>query len=74
MNRFSGESAEQQGQARNLRVAGSHNEALGMTLLRGRAIERGDIKRAEANVMRHKAFADAFFPGQDPIGFPRKTR
>ena len=35
-----------------------------MTLLRGRAIERGDIKRAEANVMRHKAFADAFFPGR----------
>ncbi len=49
-------------------IGGSFNEAIGMPLLRGRAIERGDIDRAEPNVVVNKAFADAYFPGQDPIG------
>jgi putative ABC transport system permease protein len=49
-------------------IGGSHDEAMGMKLLRGRAIERGDIERGEPNVVVNKAFADALFPGQDPIG------
>ncbi len=49
-------------------IGGSFNEALGMTLLRGRTIERGDIDRGEPNVVVNKAFADAYFPGQDAIG------
>lgn len=39
-----------------------------MRLLRGRTIDRGDVERREAVVVVNKALADAFFPGQDPIG------
>jgi putative ABC transport system permease protein len=49
-------------------IGGSYNEAMGMTLLRGRTIDRGDIDRGETNVVVNKAFADAYFPGADPIG------
>ncbi len=49
-------------------VGGSYNDVMGMKLLRGRTIDRGDIVRAEPNVVVDKALADAYFPGQDPIG------
>jgi len=49
-------------------VGHSFHDALGMRLLRGRALDRGDIERGEANVVVNKALADAYFPGQDPIG------
>lgn len=49
-------------------IGGSYNDAMGMTLLRGRTIDRGDVDRGEPNVVVNKAFADAYFPGQDPMG------
>jgi putative ABC transport system permease protein len=49
-------------------VGGDYFEAMGMRLLRGRMIDRGDIEREEPNVVVNKAFADMFFPGGDPIG------
>jgi predicted lysophospholipase L1 biosynthesis ABC-type transport system permease subunit len=39
-----------------------------MGLLRGRTIDRGDVERREPIVVVNKALADAFFPGQDPVG------
>jgi putative ABC transport system permease protein len=39
-----------------------------MRLLRGRSIDRGDVERGERIVVVDEAFANAFFPGRDPIG------
>ena len=39
-----------------------------MPLLRGRSLGRDDIDRRESNVVVNKALAQAYFPGQDPIG------
>ncbi len=44
------------------------SKPLGMRLLRGRSIDRGDIERGERIVVVDEAFANAFFPGRDPIG------
>ena len=49
-------------------VAAGYFEALGMRLLRGRSIDRGDVERGERIVVVDEAFANAFFPGRDPIG------
>jgi predicted permease len=49
-------------------VAGGYFEALGMRLLRGRGIDRGDVERSGPIVVVNKAFADVVFPNQDPIG------
>jgi predicted permease len=49
-------------------VSGSHAEVMGMRLLRGRTIDRGDVERREPAVVVNTAFADAFFPGQDAVG------
>lgn len=49
-------------------VSSSYIEVMGIRLLRGRTIERGDVERREPVVVVNKAFADAFFREQDPIG------
>ena len=49
-------------------VAGGYFEAMGMRLLRGRGIDRGDVERAEPIVVVNEALVDAYFPDQDPIG------
>jgi putative ABC transport system permease protein len=49
-------------------VGAGYIEAMGMSLLQGRGLERADIDRLEANIVVNKAFADAYFPGEDPIG------
>ena len=49
-------------------VSGNYAEVLGMRLLRGHTIDRGDVERRELVVVVNKALADAVFPGQDPIG------
>ena len=49
-------------------VAGGYVEAMGMRLLRGRGIERGDVERGERVAIVNQAFVDMFFPNDDPIG------
>ncbi len=49
-------------------VAGGYFEAMGIRLLRGRGIERGDIDRSDPVVVVNEAFAKTFFPNQSPIG------
>jgi predicted permease len=49
-------------------VGAGYIEAMRMSLRRGRSLERADIDRREANIVVNEAFADAYFPGQDPIG------
>ncbi len=49
-------------------VAGGYFEAMGMRLLRGRGLQRGDVDRREANIVVNQAFANIYFPGRDPIG------
>src|SRR5207245_2891773 len=49
-------------------VAGGYFEATGMRLLRGRGIARADVERSEPAVVVNEAFAERFFPHQDPIG------
>jgi putative ABC transport system permease protein len=49
-------------------VAGGYFQAIGIRLLRGRLIDRGDVERNEPNVVVNHAFVDAAFPNQDPIG------
>jgi putative ABC transport system permease protein len=49
-------------------VSAGYIEAMRMSLRRGRSLERADIDRREANIVVNEAFADAYFPGQDPIG------
>ena len=39
-----------------------------MHVLRGRAIDRGDVERAEPIIVVNKALADVYFPNQDAIG------
>jgi putative ABC transport system permease protein len=49
-------------------IAGGYVEAMGMRLIRGRSIERGDVERQEPNIVINQAFADTYFPDADPIG------
>jgi predicted permease len=49
-------------------VAGGYFEAMGMRVLRGRGIERGDVDRREPIVVINRALADRLFPNQNPIG------
>ena len=49
-------------------VAGGYFEAMGMRLLRGRGLARGDIDRRESNIVVNQAFANIYFPARDPIG------
>jgi putative ABC transport system permease protein len=49
-------------------VAGGYFEAMGIRLVRGRGINRGDVERNEPVVVIDDTLAKRFFPGQDPIG------
>lgn len=49
-------------------VSTSYFETMGIPLLRGRTLQEGDLKRKPQPVVVNKAFADFFFPHQDPIG------
>jgi len=49
-------------------VAGGYTDVMRMPLLQGRSLGRDDIDRRESNVVVNKALAQAYFPGQDPIG------
>jgi putative ABC transport system permease protein len=49
-------------------VADGYFEAMGIRLLRGRGITRSDVERSEPAVVINEAFAERFFPGQNPIG------
>jgi putative ABC transport system permease protein len=49
-------------------VAAGYAEAMGMRVLRGRSIDRVDVEQNKPVVVVNKALADAFFPGQDPLG------
>ncbi|HWF84460.1 MAG TPA: FtsX-like permease family protein [Vicinamibacterales bacterium] len=49
-------------------VAGGYFEAMGIRLVRGRGIERGDVERSEPAVVVNEAFAERFFANEDAIG------
>jgi putative ABC transport system permease protein len=49
-------------------VAAGYFQTMGMRLVRGRGLDRGDVERKEPNIVVNKAFADIFFPRADPIG------
>jgi putative ABC transport system permease protein len=49
-------------------IAGGYFEAMGMRILRGRGIDRGDVDRHESIVVINRTLADQFFPNQNPIG------
>ena len=49
-------------------VAGGYAEVMGTRLLRGRAITTSDVDRGELIVVVDQAMADAYFPGEDPVG------
>jgi len=49
-------------------VGADYFRAMGIPLLRGRAIERGDAARALPVAVVNERFAQRFWPGQDPIG------
>jgi putative ABC transport system permease protein len=49
-------------------VAGGYTEAIGTRLLRGRGITTSDVDRGELIVVVDQAMADAYFPGEDPVG------
>jgi putative ABC transport system permease protein len=49
-------------------VSGGYFETAGIRVLRGRAINRGDVERAEPIIVVNKALADVYFPNQDAIG------
>ena len=47
-------------------VAGGYLEAMGMRLLRGRGIDRGDVERSAPILVVNKAFADAVQKAKPP--------
>jgi putative ABC transport system permease protein len=49
-------------------VAGGYTDIMRTPLLRGRSLTRADVDRREPNIVVNKVIADAYFPGQDPIG------
>jgi putative ABC transport system permease protein len=49
-------------------VAGGFFETIGMRIVRGRGIDRGDVERNEPIVVVNEALAKVSFPTQDPIG------
>jgi putative ABC transport system permease protein len=48
-------------------VTGGYFDAVGMHIMRGRGIDRGDVERRERVVVVNEVFAQRFFPGEDPI-------
>jgi putative ABC transport system permease protein len=58
-----------QGPSANYRaVSPQYFDALGVPLLRGRALTRSDRSAGQPVAIVDQAFADTYFPGQDPIG------
>jgi putative ABC transport system permease protein len=49
-------------------ITGGYLEAMGMRILRGRAIERGDVDRREPVAVISQTLARTVFKDQDPIG------
>jgi putative ABC transport system permease protein len=49
-------------------VDGAYFQTIGMRVLRGRGIDRGDVDREEPLVVLNQALVNMAFPGQDPIG------
>jgi predicted permease len=49
-------------------VGGGLAGVLGMRVLRGNDIQRGDVDRGETRVVVNQALVDAYLDGQDPIG------
>jgi len=49
-------------------VAGGYFETMGMRIVRGRGIDRGDVDRAERVVVVSEGLAKRYFVGEDPIG------
>jgi predicted permease len=49
-------------------VAGGYVETVGMRLLSGRTIDRGDVERGERVVVVNEALAKSFFPAGDAVG------
>ena len=49
-------------------VAGDYVRAMGMRLVSGRAIDRGDVERQEPIVVVNQALVRAYLPTQEPIG------
>jgi predicted permease len=50
------------------RVSAGYFDALGMTIVRGRGIERRDHEERTGAVVLSRALAERLFPGLDPIG------
>ena len=48
-------------------VSADYPAVVGMRLLRGRHLDRTEVDRDEPVVVVNKAFADGYFPGQNPI-------
>jgi predicted permease len=51
-----------------LAIAGGYAEAIGMPVLQGRGISAGDVTRGERVTVVNQAVADAYFPGENPLG------
>ena len=49
-------------------VSPEYFRTLGIQLLRGSALDSGDLREDVANVLVNKAAADKYWPGQDPLG------
>ena len=49
-------------------VSGGYFEAMGMRILRGRLIDRGDVDRKQPVAVISQTLARTMFKGQDPIG------
>jgi len=49
-------------------VAGGYFEAMGMRIVRGRGIDKGDVERNEPVVVVSESMAKRYFANQDPIG------
>jgi predicted permease len=49
-------------------VSADYFDAMGIRVLRGRAIDGGDTESAEPVAMVNESMAERFWPGQDPIG------
>jgi putative ABC transport system permease protein len=49
-------------------VAGGYFDAMGIRILRGRAIDRQDVEQRRPIVVVDQAFVNQFFPNQNPLG------